>query len=354
MTYQPPPVTAGALRLHYNENTAGCSPAVLTALRSMTREDASLYPDYSAITRTTERWFGVDEGWIHLTNGLDEGLQLAALWARLAADRAAGSTSTRLVPEVVIVDPAFEMYDACAESVGAAIVRIPPEPDFEFPLARILAALTPATRLINLTDPNNPTGLPIPAGAIETIAAAAPQALVLVDEAYADFSDRTIIGAALDRRRNIVAGRTFAKAHGLAALRIGALVGHPDTLEGLRRLAPPFSVNVCAMRALDAALADRDYLEWCVTQSASSRQRIYDFCARHDLTYWPSHANFVLLKLADRVTRVVDGLRARGITVRDKSAAPGCDGCLRLTAGVVEHTDRALSAMEEILAPRPR
>ena len=125
-------------------------------------------------------------------------------------------------------------------------------------------------RLVSVTDPDNPTGLPVPAGAIERLAEAAPHAIVFVDEAYADFSGRTPFRL-LDRHRNVVVGRTFAKAHGLAALRVGALVAHPDTLARFRRLLPPFSVNFAAVRALDAALGDRGYLELVRRRVACSR-----------------------------------------------------------------------------------
>ncbi len=352
MSYQPPTVVAGALRLHYNENTAGCSPAVLAALSTLTREDAAFYPDYEPITARVATALGVAPGWVQLTNGLDEGLQVAASWARVAQDRAAAGRAGQA--EVIITEPAFEMYDACVEAVNARLVRVRPEPDFAFPRDRLLAAITGQTRLIYLTDPNNPTGLAIPGGAVEAIAAAAPDALVVVDEAYADFSGRTLIGPLLDRRRNIVVGRTFAKAYGLAALRAGALIGHPGTLDELRRLLPPFSLNIAAMRALAAALDDRAYVDWYIGESAASRERIYDFCRRQRFHYWPSDANFVLFRVGAQATEIVEALARRGILIRDKSAAPGCQGCVRMTAGVVAHTERALGVLEEILASLPR
>jgi len=254
----------------------------------------------------------------------------------------------------LIAEPAFEMYAACAEAVGAEVVRVLPEfdGDFDFPLARLLSAITPATRVIYLTDPGNPTGLPIPAAAIDTLAGAAPHALVLVDEAYADFSGRTAIGRALDRHRNLIVGRTFAKAHGLAALRMGALVAHPSTLAPIRRLMPPYSLNICAVRALEAALDDRAYVAWYLDQARQSKDEIYDFCRRHGLTSWPSQANFVLVRVGEEAGAITERLADAGILVRDKSRAPGCAGCLRITAGVLDHTKAALAALETLLAPR--
>lgn len=339
---------AGSLRLHYNENTAGCSPAVLDALRALTREELATYPDYEAITARTARWFGVEADWVQLTNGLDEGLEAVTKYGAWHAD--AGHAARR--HQFIVPEPAFEMFGEFSQIAKAEVVRIEPEPDFRFPLTALLDAVTPSTRVIYLVDPNNPTGLALPSGVAETIAAAVPQALVLVDEAYADFHGKTLVGPALDRHRNLVVGRTFAKAHGLAGLRVGALVAHPDTLVKLGDMVPPFNVNICAVRALQAALDDQAYLDWTVAQARASKQLVYDACTRWGLKYWPSEANFVLVRLDDRAQDVVKGMRARGIVLRNKSAAPGCAGGLRITAGIVEHTARTLAAMEEVLATR--
>ena len=345
MTYTSPSVPpAGGLRLHFNENTAGCSPAVLAALRSIEPTDTAFYPDYAEVTTAAERWFDVPAGWVQLTNGLDEGLHVVAQAAARGRANAAA----------IIVDPAFEMYAACAEAAGLREIHIAPQPEFAFPLAQILEAATPEVRLINLTDPNNPTGLAIPEGAVERLAEERPGAFVLVDEAYAEFSRRTLIGPLLDRFRNIVIGRTFAKAHGLAALRTGALVAHPDTLAAVRRLLPPYSLNICAVRALQAAFGDRTYLERYVASSDESKRLLYAWCDRFGLRYWRSEANFVLIRLGADAATITAALAARGIYIRDKSSAAGCEGCVRITAGVVEHTRMCLAALEDVLASRSR
>ena len=343
---------AGSLRLHYNENTAGCSPAVIAAIHRVTREDAGYYPDVAPSIERLERWFGVASGWTQITNGLDEGIQIVTQCGVLHGTGSPVAAAAER--QTIIVEPAFEVYEMCAVAMGATVVRVPAEADFRFPLDRILAAITPGTRVVYLTDPNNPTGLSIPASAVEAIAAAAPHAFVLVDEAYADFSGRTFIGPLLERRPNVVVGRTFAKGHGIAGLRVGALVAHPSTLNRLRPMQLPFSVNYCALAALEAALEDRAYLDWYVAESRASRELVYDFCRRHGLTFWPSEANFVLFHVGREAGAITAALDARGILVRDKSASPGCDGCIRLTAGVTEHTRLALAAMEDILASRTR
>ena len=333
------------LRLHLNENTAGCSPAVFAVLQALTREQVAQYPDYARATEACARYFGVDAGWLALTNGLDEGLHAVAQAAALAGLREGAARATAL-----FVEPAFEMYQACADAAGLGVGRVPLRPNFGFPTEDLLAAIGPHTRLIYLNDPHNPTGLAIPPGAIARIAAAAAHAIVLVDEAYAEFSGRTTIGPLLHAHGNLVVGRTFAKAHGLAGLRAGALIAAPSTLEPIRRVLPPYSLNVAAAHALDAAVGDRDYLAWFVAQADASRRLIYDYCDRARLTCWPSEANFVLVRIGPSAPAIVAALAARGILVRDRSTQPGCAGCIRIAAGLVEHTARCLSALEEIRA----
>lgn len=346
MTYQAPERRPG-LRLHLNENAAGCSPKALEALRSLTPADIASYPDYAEITERLESYFGVPANWVQLVNGLDEGLHIVAVHARVKMS--AEPNSKAIASELIYPEPAFEMYRVCGQSVGLPVTPIPPKADLAFPLGDLLDA-APRARLIYLTDPNNPTGLGIAPNAIERLAAAAPSATILVDEAYADFSGRTIIGAVLDRHRNLIVGRTFAKGHGLAALRIGALVAHPDALAPLRDLLPPFSPNIAAVTALAAALDDPEWLQAAVAQSAASRDRIYAWCERLGLRYWRSEANFVLLRIGDAAPAIVERMAARGVFIRDRSSAPGCAGCVRITASTIDATTRCLDTLEAVLA----
>lgn len=330
------------LRLHLNENTAGCSPRVLEAIRALGATDASFYPDYTAVQCETAAALGVPVSRIVLLNGLDEGLHLASF----ATLKPVNGTPA----EAIIVEPAFDMYAACAGAAGGRVVTVAPRPDFDFPAEETLAALTSRTRLVFLTNPNNPTGQRIPRAAIEAIADAAPRALVLVDEAYVDFSGETMIdGGGLDRCPNVVVGRTFAKAHGLAALRAGALVGREDTLEPILRLTPPYNLNVCAAVALRAALADTGHLRWYQDQVERSKALVYAVCDRLGLHCWPSAANFVLIRVGAGATALVAALARRRIFIRDRSGEPGCAGCVRITTGVVEHTEACLTAMEAVL-----
>jgi histidinol-phosphate aminotransferase len=343
MSYQyERPAAADGLRLHLNENTAGCSPRVLGVLRQITREQAAVYPEYDAAIGATAAYFEVAADQVLLTNGLDEGILLATI---AAMRNGAGSPF-----DAIIVQPAFDMYAACVDAIGGRIVDIPPQADFFFPLHKVTEAIRPETRIIFVTNPNNPTGLSIPRDTVAAVARAAPHAIVFLDEAYADFSGESMIREATSGELpNLIIGRTFAKAFGLAGIRVGALVGEAASLAPMRRTVPPYTINVYAAAALPAALEDTEYFDWYITEVRESKRMLYDTLARVGVRFWPSDGNFVLACFGDDLRRVVAQLAERGIFIRDKSDDPGCAGCARITAGVLDHTRRLIAALEEIL-----
>jgi histidinol-phosphate aminotransferase len=340
--YDKPPELYDGLRLHQNENTAGCSPRVLEALASLRAEQIGFYPPYSQAIDAYATELGVPAQWVALTNGLDEGIMAAAtLYVRPTADVP--------TPEAIVPQPAFEIFEFNTSVVGGRTVRIPPRPDFSFALDEVLAAITSSTRIVFLTNPNNPTGLSMPHEAIEAIARRVPrEAVVFVDEAYADFAGRTFV-AELGAFPNVLVGRTFAKAYGLAGLRLGALIGMPSALDPVRRGIGVYSVNIAAVVALRAALADRAFVDNYLQQVKQSKALVYAACERLGLQYWKSDANFVLIRIGGAAASVVEAAAARGIYLRDRSGEPGCAGCIRLTTGIVEHTRRGLAVLEEVL-----
>jgi histidinol-phosphate aminotransferase len=331
------------LRLHLNESTLGCSPAVIEAVRGLTAQEMALYPDYSEAIGACASYLAVREDEVLLTNGLDEGILAVSLHAL----RGAGAAEPH---EAIVIVPAFDMFAASADAAGGRVVEVPLRENFGFPLEEVLAAINSRTRLVFVNDPHNPTGQSVPPGCIQAIASAARPAIVFVDEAYIEFRDDPVLNRSLFQTYpNVVIGRTFAKAHGLAAIRAGALVGHPETLEAIRRGIPPYSLNVAAAVALPAALRDRDHLARYLRHVHGSRELIYHAFTRLGVPYWRSDANFVLARFGDRSAAVLGALRERHIHVRDRSGAPGCAGCLRITTGVLPHTERAIQAIEEVL-----
>ncbi len=342
MTVQGIPSPGDGLRLHLNENTGGCSERVMEAIRALRGTDIATYPDYRHDVAAVGRHFGVDPDWLVLTNGLDEGIFLAAI---ATFGRAHDASLEAIVPV-----PAFDPYLTATAAVDAVTIRIPPGPDFAFPADAVIAAVTPKTRLIFLNTPNNPTGQTIPREVLRRIIAAAPQATVVIDEAYVEFDPAGSVLDELPRHANVIIGRTFSKAYGLAGMRIGVLIGHPERLEAIRAVTPVFNMNTVAMTALHAALADTTFLPAYVAAVDDSRRRLYAACERLGIAYWPSAANFVLMHVGTRASEIVAHLAGRGVHVRDRSKDPHSPGCIRVTAGVTAHTDQAVAALEAVVA----
>ena len=335
------------MRLHLNENTAGCSPAVLDALRALDRSAAGFYPEYDAARDAAAGYFGVPADHVLLTNGLDEGILAVAIAA--TRDRTLG------VPDFVTVSPAFDMYEIYANALGARLIAVPLGGDLTLSADTLRAALTPKTRLVIVTNPHNPSGTLVGSEMLRALARDVRPALLLVDEAYAEFSGESLIDretfAALP---NLVVGRTFSKAFGLAGLRAGALVGHPAAIDPMRQAVSPFNLNAWAAAAIPAAIGDRAYREWYVAQAAASRTLLADACGRLGLQTWPSAANFLLVRVGDRAGEIVAGLAARDVLVRDRSRERGCEGCIRITAGLADDTRRAVAALEEVVCAARR
>jgi histidinol-phosphate aminotransferase len=345
------------LRLHLNENTGGCSPAVVAAVRAFDGERLARYPDYERAAADTAAYLDVETDRLQLTNGLDEGLLLtsmAYLTSRTPAalvDAGAPLTAPSGQPEVIVAMPAFDPYVVTARGMGARVVAIKATRDYTYPTDAVLRAVSPATRLIYVNNPNNPTGQPVPKDAIHRVAREAGHAIVFVDEAYHDFLGEHFLEEARDYP-NVIIGRTFSKAHGLAGIRVGALVAAPAVLAPIRAVTPLFNLNVVAVDALRAALTDQSFTPWYVAQAAESRRLMYDALDRLNLRYWASAANFVLVDGGGRAESLVAGLRERQILVRDRTKDPSCPDCFRITTGIVDHTRAAIAALEA-LCERP-
>jgi histidinol-phosphate aminotransferase len=355
-TIQGMPDLGAGLRLHLNENTGGCSPRVIEAVRGIDAQAMAVYPDYHGAVLDTAAYLHVDPERLVLTNGLDEGILLVAmayLGARTpkALVELGASYLPLAQPEVVCALPAFEPYVTTTQAMGARFVAVKPGPDFAFPLQGVLDAITPNTRLVYINNPNNPSGVPISKSDIRRVAEAAGHAVVFVDEAYHDFMGENFLDEA-GKYPNVLVGRTFSKAYGLAGIRVGAMIASPAILEPIRFVMPLFNLNVAAVVALRAALADGAYMPWYLDQAAESKALVYEACDRLGLRYWKSSANFVLIDGGARARHLIDGLIAGKIFVRDRTMDPECANCFRLTTGLVDHTRAAVTLMDQLCAAR--
>jgi histidinol-phosphate aminotransferase len=329
---------AKKLRLDFNENTVGCSPAVLRALSRMTAEGIAIYPEYQATTKRLAKFFGVRPAQMHLTNGIDDALHLIA------------DTFINAGDFVLVIEPTFDMYRFFAELAGARVVALRYDQEMRFPVDAVIRALRQppkrCPRVLYIANPNNPTGTLVQSGELRGILRAAKNTLVLVDEAYFDFSGLTILPW-IRRYSNLLVARTFSKSAGLAALRVGVLFGTPEMLGVMRRACTPYPVNSAALVAAEAAIRDPHFLRDYTKEVLLSRAMLEEGLVRLGAKIYPSSANFVLVDFGKRAKPLVRALERKGILVRGRRDFPR-DGFIRISAGTRADTRKLLRAMKGI------
>jgi len=331
--YHPPLAGRNGLRLDFNENTVGCSPRVLERLRRMGAEELARYPERGAVEAKVAEMLRVATPELLLTNGVDEAIHLLCEAYLEPGD------------EALIAVPTYSMYRIYMMAAGAQVIAVPSSADFSFPGDELCKRITKRTRLIAIANPNNPTGTIAPMEELRRVARSAPDAAVLIDEAYFEFYGQSML-AARKEFANVFVARTFSKAYGLAGLRLGALVGDAEQMTSVRRVCSPYNVNAVALVCLPEALGDQDYIQQYVREVRESRARLENVLEASGIRFWPSQANFVLARLG-AAAEFVELMRRRGILVRDRSSDHGCEGCVRITLGPREHTDRLLTALQE-------
>ena len=334
--YHPPLAGRDALRLDFNENTLAASPKVIERLKQTTAEGLTKYPEREGVEKIAAAHFGLQPEQVVLTNGVDEAIHL--LCAAFLEEE----------DEALIQTPTFFMYEVSAGMMTAHVKKVQADTSLEFPYERFLAGMTPRTKLIMVASPNNPTGAVVSREHLLGICAAAPQAVVMVDEAYFHFFGETVMED-VERVPNLIVARTFSKAYGLANLRIGMLAGNAEVMKYVRKVSSPYNVNGVALDCLPVALADDAYVQWYAEQVHAGRVRMMDGLRELGVDFFPSHANFVLLKIGAKHAELVTAMRAHGVLLRDRSADPGCDGYVRITIGVDEHVTRGLAALKASL-----
>lgn len=334
--YSPPTAgREGKLRLDFNENTVGCSPRVIEFLRErLSAGGLAVYPEYAEAKQALADFFHVLPQQLLLTNGTDEAIQVFL------------NTYVNAGDEVLLLRPAYAMYRFYAQVAGAAIHEVAYRPpQMEFPLDELLAAITPATRAVILANPNNPTGTGAHLQGVERILRRARKAVVLIDEAYYEFSGVTALPL-IERAPNLFVSRTFSKVYGMAAMRLGCVFSDSANIAFLHKAQSPYSVNALAALAVQQAVRDRSYIENYVAEVLAARELLCVGLEKLGIAYVPSSANFVLANLGKRAIEIRDTLRDRGILVRDRSYE--VPGHVRMTVGTRQQTSRLLAALGEI------
>jgi histidinol-phosphate aminotransferase len=336
--YRPPQEgRGGKMRLDFNENTVGCVRQVVRALnRALSPEMLTRYPEYDEGRRTLAAYFRVAPEELVLTNGTDDAI-------KTLCDTFVDPDDALLVPA-----PTFPVYEFFHSVAGGKTLRIRYDAKFHLRSKEFVSTLKRRrVRWVALANPNNPTGTQISHADLKAILLAAPETLVLVDEAYYDFSGQTVLPW-IRKYPNLVVTRTFSKAFGLAALRLGCLFANAEIVEAMRRGQNPFAVNSLALICAGVAIRHDTQVRKYASEVRSNRAEFSRWLDAWKIPYVPSSANFVLTRVGPHAPEIARRLRAKGILVRDWSYDPHLKGYLRFTIGSVAQTRRLMAELERL------
>jgi histidinol-phosphate aminotransferase len=335
--YHPPLGNRDSLRLDFNENTFECSPKVREALAQISAGSLTRYPEREPVEAIVATHLGLKPEQVALTNGVDEAIHVLFETYLDAGD------------ELLLPVPTYTMYEVYASATDARAVAVQAADDLEFPFERLLAAITPRTKVIAVANPNSPSGSAATRVQLLALAERAPHAVLLVDEAYFHFHGETVLDL-VGVVPNLIVARTFSKAYGLAGLRLGLLAGPQELMRWIRRVLSPYSVNSIALACLPPALADTAYLNWYVSEVLAARSEFEAALDAAGVRRWPSRANFILVDMGAQHAEFDRLMRAAGVLVRDRSNDPGCDGRVRITIGTREQMEHAAEALNKTMA----
>ncbi|HXT34256.1 MAG TPA: histidinol-phosphate transaminase [Chloroflexota bacterium] len=317
------------LRLDLNEDLSG----PLARVAWPTNVDLATYLPATALATDLAAALSLPEDRVWVTAGADE-----AIYGLLRAYLDPGD-------RLLLPWPTFGEFTKVGEGLGTAIERVPYGPDLAFPLAAYITALRRGPRVAVVVTPANPTGELIPPADVLALAALAPETLLLVDEAYAEYA-----GASVTRfgplPANVAVIRTFSKAYGLAAARIGYVIADPQVLYAMRQVLPTFSPALPSILLARAGLRRPDRLAARVRAIQAGQRRIARWGAAHGMMVHQTAANFVLLRLGDTAsaTALASALAQRGVLVADRTSV--LPGTLRVTVGAPRHVSAFLRALE--------
>jgi histidinol-phosphate aminotransferase len=330
---------AQIIKLASNENPLGPSPKAIAAITHAASE-LTRYPDGSGydLKAALAARNCVNAEQIVLGNGSNDILELVA------------HAFLRPGTSAVFAQHSFAVYPLATQAFGATGIEVPAR-DYGHDLAAMHAAIRPDTSLVWLANPNNPTGTWLPAAEIKAFVGSVPSnVLVVLDEAYNEYlpaEQRADTAAWLTGFPHLILSRTFSKAYGLAAVRVGYGLMHADAAAMLNRVRQPFNVNSLAQAAAIAALEDTDYVSQSYALNRQGMQQLEGGFGRLALEFIPSHGNFICVKVGD-AAKVNLGLLRRGVIVRPV-ANYGMPEFLRVTVGTAKENERFLEALAAAL-----
>jgi histidinol-phosphate aminotransferase len=330
------------VKMNLNENFAipnkGIQKLLLDACRSI---DVRAYPPPrgSLATKAISRFLGFSESEVSVANGADEIMDLLM------------KVFVRKGSKVMVVEPSFPMYTFFAQLYGGTKVTALLRPDFSLDVDAILEKADKDTRLLFVCSPNNPTGNQFREADIKKLLQEF-KGVVIVDEAYVDFAQGSVIDW-VRKYDNLVVLRSFSKAFGLAGLRLGYLISNESIVEYVQRVVGPFNVNSVTQQTIALALKKWSYFEQQIKFVVDERKWLMKNLKQIDgVKPYPSDANFILFKVAkDNLTSamITERMENRNVLVKDRGHLPLLENCIRVTVGTRNMNQAFLSALKESL-----
>ena len=340
-TPEPAQEERALIRLDRNERIGEWPAWFLNRLRdAIDSSTLAAYPRQERLRNALAKDLDVSEEQLVLTPGSD------------AAFKAIYQAYVRTGDRIVMLDPSYAMYPVYAQMFEAEAVRVSFEANRTLDTKALLERITNGVRLVVLANPNQPTGTLIDPRTIRSIAerAAAAEALLVIDEAYYPFSKATVIPW-LRQIPQLIVTRTFSKAAGLAGLRIGYVVGHPDVVANVAKVRTAYDINSMAILCAEQLLAEPQIIADYVAEVEAGRRTLSERATKLGLGVLPTHTNFLLIRVTPRVepSRIVAGLRRFGFVVKGPFDAPCLAGCIRITLGPAAIMAKVAESLERLL-----
>jgi histidinol-phosphate aminotransferase len=324
------------IRLDFNENTIGPCKEVLEAIKNVNPNEISSYPEYEKFRKKLADYLEIKKSELCITNASDEAIKLVI------------DTYMEQDEEIIIPVPAFPMFKFYAQVAGVKIKEILYNDDLSFPTEKIVNSISSKTKIIVIVSPNSPTGTSVSDEDIKKIIGAAPNSIILLDEAYCQYSGNSL-KKWISKCPNLVIIQTFSKAFGLAGLRLGYIISSKENIKSLSKANSPYSVNTLAMIAASKAIEKSNYIDCYVNEVKESRKLLKEFLEGKKIRFYGSAANFILISFGDKAKFIGNELRKKGILVRGQSEKALLKGCIRVTLGTKEQTRQLIEALAGVL-----
>lgn len=330
------------VKLALNENPLGTSPLAMEAMIRELKQNTNRYPESLCydLSKKLAQKHRIDPSQVFIDNGEDAVITMIGLTFINPGD------------EIMVGGLTFPAYENIATKMDGICVRVPMTSDYRLDINQFTNAINAKSKLICLCNPNNPTGTIVTKGEFEKLIKSTPDNVIVVsDEAYFDFVEDHLYPESISYLKefpNLIILRTFSKVHGLAGIRVGYAIAHPQVVKLMLKAREPFPVNRAAQAGALGALDDGDFIKATLQINREGREQFYREFERMKLRYVPSQANFVFVDIGRPVGRIFEAMLHKGVVVRPLGYM-GFPNGIRITVGTKTENERAIAALEKAL-----